>query len=208
MKFVTIDSNVYNITKLIAKKLNNLPELSIPVTRWCTKLNRCSDVDNNSGSWPNPSSKSKETQIYYNTPVSMSDDITYYNMPENALHFVYVDFGTNTTDLKRILKNIKHLKNVVVLSNASVYPTGQYKLYPGNCTDDAIAETICTIIVMHTKESRPIHEKEIISLICQKTKYSPSEKEQCEAKKYDIYNIMDSKRSVCGEISDCYECST
>lgn len=184
---VTIDSNIYNLAQLVAEKL---PE---PATRWCSKLNQCLD---NFGS---------TNKLVYNTPVSMSSDVTYYNLPDSAIHFVYLDFGRYQTDLKRILKNIRQLKNVIVLSNGGVYPTGQYVLNIGNCTDDDVAEVISGIIILHLELDQLIPEQAIISLL-RGIDYIPSEEDTSDQKIYNVYNILESKRSSCGEISDCYEC--
>lgn len=193
--FVTIDSNVLSLPELIAAKL---PQSAL---RWCTNLNRCDEpVSNN------------HQQMFFNTPVSMSSDVTYYKMPKNAVHFVYLDYGTNTPTLKRILENIKHLDNVIVLSNGDVYSTGQYVLQIGNCTDDDIADVISGIIILHLKENRTVDEREIISLLCGQKQITTNDVGRDIASKnenqkiYSIYRVLDSKRSNYGEIPNCYEC--
>lgn len=196
---VTIDSNKYNLPPLIAEKLTT------PVVRWCEKFNSCYDVDSKN-LWPMPSSSSTKLQMFFHTPVSMSSDVTDYNFPESSIHFVYLDYGTNTSALKRILKNIKSLKNVVIISNGDVYAgTAQYTIYKGNCSDDDISDVISGIIVVHLKENRTIHEKEVIAVLCGDTCELTND-EKMNQKKYDAYNILDSKRLNYGEIADCYEC--
>lgn len=198
---VTIDSNIFSISELIAGKLHK------PATRWCTQYNRCDDIANSSP---------KDEKIFYNTPVSMSSDVTYYQFPTDTIHFVYVDFSYNIEILKHILSNIKHLSNVVVLSNGKSYATGQYVLYPGNCTDEDIAEVIGGIIVLHLKEKRAIPQRELIALLCGKSHSAMSrndkdqsvgdDKTNTKIKIYNIYDILDAKQSNFTEISDCHEC--
>lgn len=202
--FVTFDSNVFNIANRVATKLPT------PGVRWCTHLDRCEDVSNDPNtSWLKPSVNSKKLQFFYNTPISMATDVTVYNLPKNSMHFVYLDFGENSTALARILKNIKQLNNVIIISNGDVYSTGQYTLHVGNCSDENIAEVIGGIIIVHLAERRTVHQKELISLLCDSDSiYKPTIHEQNQQKEYSIYNIMDSKRSNYGEIPDCFECKT
>lgn len=199
---VTIDSNVLKLPQLIAEKL---PESAV---RWCTKLNQCDDVNTDIATllFNSKAEDGRSMRIVYNTPISMATDVTYYNLSKPAIHFVYLDYNKNHTELKRILINISKLQNVIIISNGSIYATGQYVLYIGNCTDDDIADVISGIIVVHLKENRTIHEKELIALLCDK-KYTPLPDEINEPKKIDIYTILDSKRSNYGEISDCFECA-
>lgn len=183
---ITIDSNVGSIPQLIAEKLPT------PGIRWCTMRDQCPNVSSNDG-------------IFYNTPVGLMSDLSNYKLPNDALHFVYVDFSKNQFDLSRLLKNIRSLRNVVVISNGDAYSTGQYALTIGNCTEDDVAEVISGIIVVHLEFGFAVSEDAVTALLSDGV-YVPSEDSATDQKIYNVYNILDSKRSTSGEISDCYEC--
>nr|DBA13076.1 TPA: gp81-like protein [Oryctes rhinoceros nudivirus] len=197
--YVTIDSNVANIPQLIASKIGQSS------ARWCSDLNVCdafTELRNNGGKID---SNQNAMQVYFNTPISMSTDVDEYTMPPNTIHFVYLDYAINTYALRMILNNIKKLRNVIIITNGNSYSYGQYVLTVGNCTLDDIADVISGIIVVHIRENRTVDERELVALICGETCDSTTCR-TTESKKYNIYNILDSKRVNYGEIPDCYEC--
>ncbi|ATY70243.1 GrBNV gp81-like protein [Tomelloso virus] len=187
--FITIDSNVLNLPPLIADKL------TLPSKRWCTKFNRCHIID--------PKSK---YQVFYNTPVSMSTDPSYYEFPDDAVSFIYLDYSTNTATLKQILANIPKLNNVVVFSNADVYASGNYPLSIGNCNDQDISDVISGIMVIHLQKNRLVDEAELLAILTN-SDYSDASDTQSDQKKYSVYNVLDAKRSNYGEIQNCHDCS-
>lgn len=186
--FVTIDSNVRSLPQSVAKMLG------MPATKWCIELNQCFELESTS-----------KYNIFYNTPISMSTDSSHYNIPVDAIHFVYLDFSVNPVTLKLILqnlKNIKNPKNSIIISNGDVCAIGLYVLKVGNCNDDNIAEVISAIIGVHLLKNRPIHEQEIISILCNKTNECKHMSDGGQ-KKYSIYNVLDSKHANFTEIVNC-----
>lgn len=142
---VSIDSNVRLLAKNIADRVSNNAK------SWCLQLNECK--------------LTLKSKIFYNTPISMSDDIRKYKFPNNIKHFIYLDFSQNNDTLRRILENLQYTKNYIVISNADSYAIGSYHLKIGNCLSDAVADILSIIIIVYQIESRYITKEELEKFI-------------------------------------------
>jgi len=143
---VSIDSNVRFLAKNVADRVSNNAK------SWCLQLNKC-DLNVNA-------------KVFYNTPISMADDISKYNFPSNIKHFVYVDFSQNNQTLRRILRNLQYIKNYIVISNADSYVLGSYHLKIGNCLLDAVSDILTIIVVVYQNERRYVKQEELENFIC------------------------------------------
>lgn len=183
---MTIDSNVRQMAKMIADKL------TIPAAEWCRKFGRCEHI---------PSTM----DVFYNTPVSMSSDVTYFNIPSDSINFVYLDFSENNDSLHRIMANYAHLQNVVIIST-DAYKAKQYVLTVGNCSNDDAADVISGIIILHLQDNRPVSERKMISLLRGTDDYDQQDDSSCNQKHYNVYKVLAAKRSSNGEpiTNNCY----
>jgi hypothetical protein len=137
---VTIDSNWGAIPGMIAYKMSPSPKA------WCFQTDQC------------PQPTASPYNIYYNTPVSMSSDLTKYNLPADSLHFIYLDYNYINAQLRRLVRNYGSIKPIII-SNASVVATGKYHLLPGNCSVDFIATILANLISLHVRFQRLISAK-------------------------------------------------
>lgn len=159
-KYITIDSNISRLPETIAKYL------TADARVWCPAVNKClkSATDYKVTSVAERSRKSDI--VYYNTPISMADDVREYNFESNTTHFIYVDYSTLNPALSRIMNNLAHLKiKPIVLSNADIFSMGLYNIKVGNCTKDTVAELIAIIIILYQLKSKPPQPNEIRQLM-------------------------------------------
>lgn len=180
---ITIDSNIAKIPRLVSDLLDE------PASIWCTSENQCARLQTNT--------------IYYNTPISMSDDVSLHTMPKDMKNFIYIDFKDTNPTLDRIMKNIKTYPKAVIISNANTLAFGKYHLNVGNCNNQAIAEVIATIVYTYKYKNRLISSEEIKHLICNEDYEPPAQVPDIMI--FDLYDIMDYKRNKSPEIEDCTE---
>jgi hypothetical protein len=174
---ITIDSNVPAMPRLI---INSMP---VNAREWCPQFNKCSDITKEA----NKATTLSTSLVYYNTPISMSDNIKYYNMRQfepNMYNFIYIDQTHNhqscNTMLKRIKDNLNEtqLKNVVFIlgqndmqsamqkqTSHSDFTNLDYILVVGHCDNRKISEIIASIITMHVYKRERLSEMEIIELL-------------------------------------------
>lgn len=181
---ITIDSNIAEIPRLVSDLLDE------PASRWCTSENQCTILQPNT--------------VYYNTPISMSNDVGLHAMPNKMTNFIYVDFSDINTTLHRIMKNIKTYPKAVIISNADVSAFGKYHLKVGNCNNQAIAEVIAAIVDTYKYKNRLVSPEEIKHLICDEDYEPPTPLPDIML--FDLYDIMEYKRNKFPEIEDCTEC--
>lgn len=180
---ITIDSNVADMARTIA--INEIP---IEAREWCPTFNNCADIANESAA----STSLATSKLYYNTPISMSDNIKQYNMTTfqpNMINFIYIDMSTNNntscaTTLRRIKDNLKiaSLNNVVCLTGVQTMQTAvqmqrnrvkfdndiktlDYILVTGHCKNKKIAEVLSSIIAMHVYKGARLSENELLELL-------------------------------------------
>lgn len=159
---VTIDSNIPGLPQLVSQKMD------AKVQMWCSKLNLCieklnRDVLNNN-----------DPSIYYDTPISMSDKVSFYNLQQyepNMINFVYIDYSVEELNTARILKNVVGLRNVVVVTNSSrawaadKRPVGHYTIECGNCQNPEIADVLSGIFILHLEYKRVVRQEELVALL-------------------------------------------
>lgn len=173
---ITIDSNVPAMSLQI---VNAMP---VNAREWCPQFNKCSDITNEASK----ATTLATSLVYYNTPISMSDNIAYYNMRQfepNMYNFIYIDQTKNNQGcnimLKRIKDNIKEAKLAKVVyilaqsdnESAKQYQWNQsdgfldYILVVGHCDNKKIAEVIASMITMHVYKRDRLSEPEIIEVL-------------------------------------------
>lgn len=148
---ITIDSNIAKIPPIIARHVTSDAKI------WCESVNKCQKPHQNAP---------KSTTIYYNTPISMADNVLDHNFDLDSLHFIYVDYSSLNSALSRITNNIPKLKSpTVIISNADAFKMGLYHLKVGNCSKDTVAELIASIVILHQLKAKPAHPIEIKYLL-------------------------------------------
>ncbi|AYP97942.1 GrBNV gp81-like protein-like protein [Mauternbach virus] len=118
--------------------------------------------------------------VFYNTPISLADDIKPYkfNLESNGMFFVYLDSTKQELAYNRILNNLKNIPNPILLLNSRM-PTNTlsspiaYIIDTGNCDLQNIADLISTIVSTHMFVGRRVGQQEML-LMCQPTKNKPS----------------------------------
>lgn len=178
---VTIDSNVAEMPRIMAEQL--IPNNNF---EWCPNLNRCIDVETP------PTTHPSRNKIYYNTPISMSDNIAVYNMRRfepSMYNFVYIDTtpASKTScaaTLKRIKQNLikAKLDNVICLAVVTTpqsalehqkkrtkisarVKTIDYLLVKGHCDNEKIAELVSMIITLHVIKNERLTEYDVLEFI-------------------------------------------
>lgn len=192
MTYITIDSNISEIAPLAAKYVT--PKAKV----WCRNVNKCNkpndddddgdDTDANNTGTSNAAKKTHES-VYYNTPISMADNILDHNniMNENSVHFIYIDYNNLNSTLSRIMKNLKYVKKRIVISNvdANVPPMGLYQVKIGKCSKQSIAELIANIVILYLMRSKPVHPEDLKKIL------SASTECKCKNEKFDAKTITD-----------------
>ena len=146
---VTFDSNVSSIINLVNKRLN------FKTKRWCSSGCKCDSIHSKD--------EKNSDVIYYDTPISMCK-VSEYSMPANVkLHFIYIDFHTMNESLTRIMLNLKHLNDYILITKSENLNMGTYKLVPNNCSESLTAESVAVIIeACMNNNGSPVHPDVII----------------------------------------------
>lgn len=199
---ITIDSNIASIPSLVSSKLNKA------ATLWCTDVNSCKGRKRRRRQ--HHDNTDDDSVIYYNTPLSMSDDLSQHRLPENMISFIYLDHRQINAALNRILKNISDRRedDVVIISNADIYGMGTYRMHIGNCSDSAVAEVIAALILMFKVNGTLIHPDELKQLLCSSSDTHDTY-ESIPATKMmscNVYSILEYRHDKNFEIDDCKEC--
>lgn len=176
----------------------------------------------------NASKKFNRRYIFYNTPISLADDISMYNfnMEQDGMFFVYLDKTKQDLAYERIIKNISVLTNAVIIINnksnvddLNLPHVPSYIINTGNCGSRDVSDIISTIISTHMLVGRQVHQRELIA-ICypQRDRFNiakPNEEtlalNQSRPKPimYNIYEVMgvdDSQTEQQPEVDNCHEC--
>lgn len=155
MKYITIDSNIVELPLMAAQ--NVTPKSKV----WCRAINKCQK--------PSENTNHKKTttdlySVYYNTPISMADNVIDYKFDENTTHFIYIDFDALNPTLSRIMKNLKYINGkciVISKMDSAIPPIGLYHLKAGKCSKQSIAELIANIIILYQIKEKPVHPEDI-----------------------------------------------
>lgn len=167
-----------------------------------------------------------EIHVFYNTPISLSDDISSYHFENHptAMHFVYLDLTIDGGPAyQRIMQNVSTLQNPILIvrpnSNASISPDlvrsqKKYIINAGNCASNSIADLLSGIIWMHMLVGRHVHQYEILTLLCDEQNIPrPSNDakrfkhfDSNEPIEYDIYTVLDAKNPKPTKLNDCLDC--
>lgn len=186
---ITFDSNIAEIPDLVSSKLER------PATLWCTGTNICE--------------RKSKSSIYYNTPLSMSDDLSKHVLPTDMKSFIYLDYSQKNATMSRILNNIKMRNDIVIISNADVLAVGTYQMRIGNCSNSDIAQVIAALITMFKRTKTLIHPDELKQLLYfnnndhDTTYHSIPATENMSC---DVCSMLEYKRNNNYEIDDCKEC--
>jgi hypothetical protein len=148
MPIITFDSNVSHMVNLVNKLLINMK-----TRRWCVSVCECETLNN----------ECDGQILYYDTPISMCTVSDYPIFSKIKYKFIYINFDKSNQSLKRIMMNLKYLKDYILITNSEKVNIGQYKLVPNNCPDKLIAESIVAIInACMNNNGMPVSANDII----------------------------------------------
>lgn len=174
---ITIDSNIAKIPAIVAKYVS--PQAAI----WCEAVNKCQKPSKR---------RALDSSIYYNTPISMADNVLDHKFDVGTLHFIYVDYSALNPALSRISNNLPRLTTpTIVISNADVFRMGLYNLKVGNCSKETVAELIASIVILHQLKSKPAHPIEIKYLL-QMSREAAAKNQKLDAVK--ISNLIENSK--------------
>lgn len=179
---ITIDSNVPGLPQRIVKFTpNDNPK------EWCPQFNNCNAISTDYKTCPTLAA----CHFYYNTPISMSDNIAYYNMisfQPRMINFIYIDssdkHASSISTRNRIISNLKIAKLetvicfIAVADNATAVKlqkenytldedvrTSDYIVVIGHLDNKRIAEFIAHIVTMHCFKRARLTENEMVHII-------------------------------------------
>lgn len=198
--FVTFDSNVDYIPKLLSKLIDS------PTKQWCYKLNRCiTDLQN------------KNIKFYYNTPISMTDDTfdensELINMANDKkfTNFIYLDESLKNDTYRRIKHNFQKLQNpVITVTRNSITNYGYYNITNSlNYPNKLINLFLAKIINYHIDSGGYLLDP---NSWLNDDNYNDDNVEKNKAKNRFIqYNLNDSMERYIGSVKmtdDCHVCS-
>lgn len=168
--------------------------LTKPGIEWCTARNVCKLNGKN--------------DVYYNTPISMADDITKHSFPDNTISFIYLDYTKYSTEITRIRKNIKNRKNVVILTNGNVVTFGHYQIEVDNCDINVLAQYIALIIGYFRKHGRLVHPNDLKRcMLPKKSDDMETITPTTDEMRCNLFDFMDHRRRMTPEDDDCTLCT-